>query len=127
MSEQLVTFEVAKLAKEKGFRPETNPFGYITKFYHPITKSLLSYGRTGKVDLKNAFYVPTQSEMQAWLRNQKILVDAIPIHVIDVWGWKVSGVHENGYLYLKEVFSERCSTYEEALEKGLLAGLNSIS
>ena len=123
MSEQLVTFETAKLAFDKGFNHiKPNVFG-----------DSMCYTKEGELIPAHrgnaaAGYIlaPTQSLLQTWLRNQKILVDAIPIHVIDVWGWKVSGVHENGYLYLKEVFSERCSTYEEALEKGLLAGLNLI-
>lgn len=114
MKEQLISFETAKLAYEKGFRLSTNPFGYVTQFYNHNTGTLLHYGRTGKTNLKKAYYAPTQSLLQKWLRekfNKLVLVD----------------IGDTPYLS----FEHNCSrdifdTYEQALEEGLQAALKLI-
>ena len=70
MEEKLVTFDTAKLAKEKGFTiRDIKLMGYTSKFYNHNTKTLLAYGRTGRTDLTKAYFAPTQSLLQRWLRD----------------------------------------------------------
>lgn len=130
MDEQLITFETAKLAKEKGFRLQSNPFGYVTKFYNHNTKTLLAYGRTGKTDLSKAYYAPTQSLLQRWLREvHRIYVYIKPIHNLDINGlmldnWEICIEDYMGSKFLEE--SIYIHGYEEALEVGLFEALKLI-
>lgn len=75
MREQLVSFETAKLAKEKGFNIKT------ISFYHNNTFIKgLSNNRENHNDTITPFYsAPTQSLLQKWLREKHniiIIVDA---------------------------------------------------
>lgn len=139
MKEQLITFDTAKLAKEKGFKLQSNPFGYITKFYNHNTGTLLSYGRTGKTDLSKAYYAPTQSLLQKWLREiGDIYVsintltefrtysddpgddEYIPVHKFRI----IKNIDNFKYDVIE--WSDSYKTYEDALEKGLQEALKLI-
>ena len=114
MKEQLITFDTAKLAKKKGF--EYLPWTWIEKAGKNFEEML------GKISNTDKKYFPTQSLLQKWLRE---------VHKIDVtvifW--------ERGYLYAVEKRPHKGNhykidvyhtTYEEALEKGLLEALKLI-
>lgn len=127
MKENIVSFQVAKLAKEKGFTLQTNPFGYVTKFYRPSTGTLLSYGRTGRSKLNTLIYAPTQSLLQKWLREvHNISICIYPV----LYEWEVS-LHtcyrkRKLTVYLNAETSIHGKTYEEALEVGLQEALKLI-
>lgn len=95
-----ITFETAKLAEQKGYK-----FEYI--------------GTT----LVN---IPTQSELQKWLREHNI-------HII-IWvddfdfGWEIKYYGEQ--INLQSITNDNIEffdTYEEALEAGLFKALNLIT
>lgn len=151
MKEQVISFDTAKLAKEKGFDIQN----YETKYYleyledeifddprkgHEITlkhKGDIICGRSpALVTVKyKSWLAPTQSLLQKWLRE---------IHKIDIYiagyglGYypslnNVPPSNQGNILYIdrrwnltnKEMISD-LKTYEEALEKGLQEALKLI-
>jgi hypothetical protein len=109
MKEQLITFETAKLAKEKGFTFKTKEsYSSLTK----VTSS--SY---------NEYSAPTQSLLQKWLRDKY----NIHIEIRKEWEGDVC----LGFEYLIEEHDGSTQgltypTYEQALEKGLIEALKLI-
>jgi len=110
MVDQRVSFETAKLAKEKGFDVPCD-IKYNRRTGVPVN-------RTGMFSLVEHWLdSPTQSLLQRWLREKHNLK-------IVVWDY-----YERGYYYAingKTDTSEQplFNTYEEALEQGLIAALN---
>lgn len=126
MIEQLVSFDTAKLARQKRFNigyesynniGQLNAFGMAGGYYDYSDKSFEG----------NTWAAPTQSLLQKWLRE---------VHKIHI----VIGLDENGYALTLE---EDCddledrevtkfkyysvyNTYELALEAGLIEGLKLI-
>lgn len=124
MKENIVTFQVAKLAKEKNFKLEVNYYYEITT----ISDSDLSlkpceYQNINFFD--SIFAAPTQSILQKWLREE---------HNIDIIIWKngIDGSYrvEDILLNNKELtnleFEDSFDNYENALEKGLHEALKLI-
>lgn len=116
MEEQLITFETAKLAKEKGFDVETNHRylkGEIVK--NDFTNKTFGY------PLNEIHEAPTQSLLQKWLRKTKgfvILVYLYDRNREDIFSYEIVTRRNNikcGIPYL---------SYEQALEAGLLEVLN---
>lgn len=129
MEEQLISFETAKLAKEKGFI-----------LSHP----LYLYDKNGEIlNLKKSFdlarqtflldnttiLASTQSLLQKWLRE---------VHKINIESNYLPNVEKYGCLYipmsgktklsdLKYVDKRRFDNYEEALELGLQEALKLIN
>ena len=149
MNEQLISFETAKLAKEKRFSEYGDYFyteedglclidsdGEILNIYDENLKQVdYRYDCNGNFWYKDhdndlfesyipiKYIAPTQSLLQKWLREK---------HNIIVW---VSYIKESAYPYmgcivdLKQVnklTSGFRETYEEALENGLLKALKLI-
>jgi hypothetical protein len=134
MEEQLVSFETAKLAKEKGFY-EMCKDGYILKEdneaeFHEgwwlwlndnYKKYITEVSETNDWKL---YGVPTQSLLQKWLRDEHKLVVLCDFEddVNSQWGVSVFGdyeVHKKFNLFFGGLYK----TYEEALEEGLYQAL----
>lgn len=138
MQEQLISFETAKLAKEKEF---DLPCLY---FYPEWESDVLSVYDMGEGlftnDMKQTDYdgdrshgfgditlVPTQSLLQKWLRDKHdifvelegLISDREIVYAIDIWYIK-----ENHY-YVKP-FKTRYDSYESALESALQEALKLI-
>lgn len=119
MKEQLISFETAKLAKEKGFPQNFSYAQFINmgkgewKFYNKEDADNLddSIG-IGKNIRCSA---PTQSLLQKWLRK---------VHGIDVLPYKVGDKYTTVYNGSENEGLK--NTYEEALEKGLQEALKLI-
>lgn len=112
MEEQLVSFETANLAKEKGFVDMAIPQIYIGKGV------LWDYSVHGSCSNYNYVEAPTQSLLQKWLREEHsihICVEYRGMYFGDVWIVSKGTKHFRGF-----------STYEEALEEALKIGLNRI-
>jgi hypothetical protein len=135
MQEQLISFETATLAKEKGFNIpvwnywQSNIEGKWNNFllsdeigFHPI---LDDYNEISDKHISQ----PSQSLLQKWIR------EVHHIHVIlhphfdnygDYEGWE----HIKSYSLLDGSVAVRCmsghETYEDALENGLYEGLKLI-
>jgi len=124
MKEQLISFETAKLAKEKGFF-----IGYRL------------YNETGKIwarhfigDQERKLYsASTQSLLQKWIRETHRI--HIEIAVVGVtckngiafksFGWQLYYM-DTLKMYQKKEISVVEKTYEEALEKALFESLKLI-
>lgn len=136
MKEQLVSFETAKLAKEKGFK-ELCFYYYDNKgkLEEPYLENGSSTDVEFRVDLSdllenhnwkwyNKCSAPTQSLLQKWLR------EVYGIHInIDFglqWGYQL--IHIGSSISFSEEFidGENWLSYEEALEAGLQIALNLI-
>jgi len=129
MKETLVSFNIAELAKEKGFNEECR-FHYEVESkestfnieYEPFRNSEIinGYGKL-KYPMISA---PTHGLLQKWLReDHNIDVVAIPV--------RFTGYLEIGYYtYMvcgtQPMKNYRFDTYEEALELGLVEALNLI-
>ena len=145
MEEQLITFETAKLAKEKGFDLCTRHYFISTgelidiedleDIYPKNWNNKWIYTKCGtgcfgcKIDNIKYFEAcsaPTQFLLQKWLREKyKIDVVVIP--------YDNQPINYCSYLYkhlpddkLDRTVLEKYPTYEEALEQGLIEGLNLI-
>ena len=124
MKEQLISFETAKLAKEKNCKIETE-IGYDLSGYLIKKRSLLFIN------------APTQSLLQKWLREKydiEINITRMPPEAIkssfnkdnkrikkyNMWVWNLNGNPriENSSLFF--------DNYEEALEAGLQEALKLI-
>jgi hypothetical protein len=113
MKEQLITFETAKLAKEKGL----NLTSFSDKKYYCENGKLYNVWYSAN---KGIYYIAiTQSLLQKWLREK---------HFIHIYAY----YSLSGYLYkldstrISEVSFNRYDTHEQALEKGLFEALKLI-
>lgn len=121
MEEQLVSLEVAKLLKEKGFCVGS------THFYSNLNS------KEELVDNKGAYYIngmeldyieaPTKSLAQKWLRDTKgviVIIDCDTTGTFYYYSSKVISKDNNC------IVGHYQRTYEEALEEGLKQALKLI-
>ena len=124
--DEIVTFEVAKLAKEKGFPQDV--FGTCEM----KSSCYLEDGRFYKdgciYPIENAYTAPTQSLLQRWLREEKkISVEVSWFEVGKKYFWVVKDMNNH------DVFkpnTTKCMTFydtwEQALESGLKYALKEL-
>ena len=147
IKEEYITFETAKLAKEKGFSWEQeeislknfrdyNEVTIVTKGVDgaiPPNGFKLCYNEEGR-EISPKYYVvdnphyprPTQAMLAKWLREtHNILVFSMPVADKKTYYWWIGDLWGDGSI---EDSSERPfdETYEEAFEKGLYEGLKLI-
>ena len=126
MQEQIVGFEVAKLAKDK-------EFDWLCKYAYDINKKLFhdSHCNTNwndKVFLISECSAPTQALLQKWLREKcNIRVFVVPI-IFDNYSFRIYYPHPITKSLEKKYFEIEIGfkTYEEALEAGLFEALKLI-
>ena len=125
MEEELITFEIAKLAKEKKFdlitRHSYNPQG---------TESTYNY-LVNHPNCSDMFPRPPQSLLQKWLREEhKIHINVFPVFEFRVQGWtfKTASIFVNPEDKSLPLLQDNgfFKTYEEALEAGLFEALKLI-
>lgn len=119
MNEQLISFETAKLAKEKGFFN-----GDI--FYFFKNNGELTYKDRSDKFVSYDISAPTQSLLQKWLREKHHLI------IIVAYQYEHDSTPYSYWIY-KELQSlpinqwvNDLNTYEEALELGLQEALKLI-
>jgi len=135
MKDQLIAFETAKLAKEKGFSEEVN--GY---FKIGVMSKGLSEDNCTPTDINFRFNDrpmwarPTQSLLQRWLREiHKIYIVVVPytsgystfkiymiteiVNILFLHGRDVKNTMDKNKIFI---------AYEEALEEGLQEALKLI-
>lgn len=130
MKEQIISFELAKLAKDKGFDVEslyfyTKPNSKMYAIDEEIrayeikntARKLYECGKHAALNRESVLLAPTQGLLQKWLREK---------HSIDVIVDKVDSTPSSGYyfnIYRENIEDEygiiKFNTYEDALEKGL--------
>ena len=149
MKEQLISFETAKLAKEKGFNIYNDYFyceeyglcqlgeETLCVFNHPKTNKFeMIYDCNSEFEEGERFYASTQSLLQKWLRevhnlyvesHHDLTVDGKSIQYYTSWGF-LQQKDINGNQNVNGWYDEYddWKTYEEALEIGLQEGLKLI-
>jgi hypothetical protein len=139
MKDELIRFETAKLAKEKGFTNIFSEFESVCMYHVDFLGNIDMYDELQGNEKIADFLAPTQSLLQRWLREEhNIHLTAIPTHdnvlflsktvhyyyiigfVNDKHGW---GVNQS---YYGNLDNGLFTTYEEALEQGLIEALKLI-
>ena len=123
MEDTRITFETAKLAKEKGFtqNPYKIPYSYRYEFTDN-TGCVLSYSLFNPSS--NICTAPRQSILAKWLREKHNIIVLVDYEGIDGYYYKY-------YYYINEVQKYDASgknyiTFEEAYEIGLQEALKLI-
>ena len=103
--EEICTYEVCKLAKEKGFNVQTFGWYDYTGDYH---KGFIPH-ELHECPRYKEYYAPTQSILQRWLREEKgIIVEVFVdddsnmpltynIHQYKDWNWECVCHHHGNY------------------------------
>ena len=116
MEDTLITFETAKLAKDKGFQIPT-VFHYDDK---GTSCKYFNVKNNWNMPANEVLYsAPTQTLLQKWLRTTRKIHITITSISQESWQYHVTKVGEK----LGMVFAEDYYTYEEALEDGLKQAL----
>lgn len=124
MKDELISFQTAVLAKEKGFNIPVNCYSNVVEPDRVIevgafNHNFLEHGAT-------VVSRPTQSLLQRWIRETcgihisiefEFEEDITPLYSYDVFNIK-TGSRIN--------YFESFTTYEEALEDGIMVALNMI-
>ena len=126
MKEQLISFETAKLAKEKGFPQEPNRrkvpyYNYKGEFNGDVTDFLRKYLREEDTSDVESVSAPTQSLLAKWLR-EKHNIHLIAYKNINIDGYDWCYITTDGITNINSY-----KTYEEALEIGLQEALKLIN
>lgn len=127
MKEQLIEFETAKLAKEKGFDLSIGT-EYVWAIFNKNREPRLTHNGLEVFNAKETFNTPTQSLLQKWLREEyNLFVYALPTLVGNMFYTRCLNLKNTNYdLFVGVVFDIHFKTYEEALEKGLIEALKLI-
>jgi hypothetical protein len=133
MEDQLITFDTAKLAKEKGFDWQTNMVYKQELLYTRDNIIKNSAFKNSKVYRATA---PTQSLLQKWLRE----IHGIDVNPICNYHYKKGRQYHLGIVFINnenevdtiiiketdkslDTINRHYNTFEEALEEGLQEGL----
>ena len=131
MEDQLISFETAKLAKEKGFNEPTHGRGWVNNYYNHLgvlkgDVTELVKAQVHKKDTKpfETIAAPTQSLLQKWLREKHNLMCFVDFP--NDWSYFTGTVIRKGSsdMVVREIEQD---TYEEALEVALLESLKLIT
>ena len=130
MTDKLISFKLAKLAKEKGFSVDNNEdFSFFNETRFPKFPRKFEYLRVG---YNNDILAPTQTLLQRFLREEHNIIVQISaeaykdginwlfqvlIYDGTHWANNSSGLYGDNGEY---------NTHEEALEAGLIKGLTLI-
>ena len=122
MEEQLISFETAKLAKEKGFYQEPNRrkvpyYNYKGEFNGDVTDWLRKYLREEDTSDVESVSAPTQSLLAKWLREEHN-IHLIAYKNINIDGYDWCFITTDGITNINSY-----KTYEEAYEIGLYQAL----
>jgi hypothetical protein len=123
MTDELITYETAKLAKTCGF-DEVTEYIYMTDYYSGKLSENLNGLKNSDGD--NPFVsAPSQSTLQKWLRENKELFISINWWSNGTWNYTIGGKYE--LTYERIILQEGAFyTYEGALEQALVKALNLI-
>ena len=130
MEDTRVTFETAKLAKEKGFFQETNRleipyYNYKGEFKGDVSdwriRKYIRGENTSDIEFVSA---PTQSLLAKWLREEYNIIVLVDYEGIDGYYYKFYSYKEGNKNY--DASDKNYNTYEEAYEIGLQEALKLI-
>jgi len=119
MQDTLISFETAKLAKEKEFKISCDHYYDADKMYN--TPQAFDGNVIDDGYYHDDYYLrPNQSLLQKWLREEYNY--HVYVYPVALENYKVCHHLGGGYTFCKSEFL----TYEEALEHGLMVGLKTI-
>ena len=130
MEDTRITFETAKLAKEKGFPQENNRleipyYNYRGEFKGDVSdwriRRYLRGEDTSDIEFVSA---PTQSLLAKWLREEHNIIVLVDYEGIDGYYYKFYSYKEGNKNY--DASDKNYNTYEEAYEIGLQEALKLI-
>lgn len=141
MNEQLISFDVAKLAKEVGFDWLCLYHYHKEKLYPNWTENGSSTDVEFEADVEDLLEnynnkhlvgkycsVPSQSFLQKWLRDEHGIAVHISTDITLSWVYTIQSLHPQATYTGSTITSvEVFSTYEESLEKGLYRALKLIN
>ena len=119
--EEICTYELCKLAKEKGFNE------YVEAFYAEDCDTAHSQGPEKWNEYKDRYAAPTQSLLQRWLREEKSIHIKISVSVNDkhCFYWTLYNKGSDCWEDTGMCYCEY-STYELALEDALKYALEEL-
>lgn len=118
MEDQLISFETAKLAKEKGFNEATNAYYNLNLQANILENKPIIVAAMKHNNFKDLVAIPTQSLLQKWLREVREL--NIEIRIVHGGTWTFYVLTDT----YKSIYSNNnYINYEEALEVGLQEAL----
>ena len=132
MEDTRITFETAKLAKEKGFYQEPNRlkipyYNYKGEFKGDVKDWLRKYLRNEDTSDVESVSAPTQSLLAKWLReeyNIHVTSQIGNLDFINTYHYEIRYIDKNKFMCK---VNGNFKTYEEALEIGLQKALKLIN
>ena len=129
--EEICTYEVAKLAKEKGFPQDPDKNDHCLMYcwdglrnIHPLAMWIV--WEMEEYDHDNLYAAPTQSLLQRWLREEKKWNIVVRMYENEGYYWFIQNskgkLQESYFRYADEMFA----TYELALEDALKYALENL-
>ena len=115
MKDELITFETAKLAKEKGFEHNYCLTGTYNSIGNLLVNKNVHYFKEGVAAL-------SQSLLQRWLREKHDIF----LYIVRDSDLMISYIINDEYCYDTGPWNGNFKTYEEALEEGLQTALKLI-
>ena len=123
MIEQIVSFDTAVLAKEKGFDEKTISYYNLNKISYQVGDNIPFQHNTKAM---YCYTAPSQSLLQKWLREvHKIFISIYSCDNNQLFNYNIQ-IGINDLCLPKSIGNKSVNTYEEALEAGLLEALNQI-
>ena len=120
--EEICTYEVCKLAKEKGFDVQTFDWYDYTGNYN---KGFIPH-KLHECPRYKEYYAPTQSLLQRWLREEKKWNVVVRMYEEEGYYWFIQNskgqLQSSYFTYADEMFA----TYELALEDALKYALEKL-
>lgn len=125
MTDTLISFETAKLAKEKGFN---EPIRLCYSDQDRVNALPYDAGNRDHINSQHAYYsVPTQSLLQKWLREVHQLLILINIDTISSeFTYSIWKMHSDEEFELIQEESNYNLIYEDVLEQALIKALKLI-
>lgn len=120
--EEICTYEVCKLAKEKGFNE------YVEAFYAEGCDTAHSQGPEKWNEYKGRYAAPTQSLLQRWLREEKGYY-TYPFFDNESrrWTWVCRELTGDKWIQLLDFEERYFDTYELALEDAIKYALENLT
>lgn len=124
--EEICTYEVCKLAKEKGFPQHIGNDAYIVENEYDNEYEVgCHYPIPFIPDYLLTITAPTQSLLQRWLREEKGLHISIPLHKGEYkYFWAIDNL--NSKKKVDDIAYNLFATYEFALEDALKYALENL-
>lgn len=130
MEDTLISFETAKLAKEKGFNWKVNNYFQLKTISGGVFEEYLEDSNqdiNSDFPQNALFSRPTQSKLQAWLREKHTIIVLVGLKEssLSLYTPTIQYVASKTTSLIAH-FPTHFKTYDEALELGLLEGLKRI-